>query len=67
LSFQNIIKDTTVRWQGYGISILGCAWYCIHRLPRKGPDHQLRVLHSVIGAFMMMNQEKTFKEEQNAV
>jgi hypothetical protein len=34
-----------------GISNMGCAWYYIHRLPRKGPDHQQRVLHGVIGAF----------------
>jgi hypothetical protein len=34
-----------------GISILRCAWYYIHRLPREGPDHQQRVLHSSIGAF----------------
>jgi hypothetical protein len=33
-----------------GISIAGCTWYFIHRLPRKGPDHQQRVLHGVIGA-----------------
>jgi hypothetical protein len=34
-----------------GISITGCAWYYIHRLPRKRPENQHRVLHSVIGAF----------------
>jgi hypothetical protein len=40
------------------ISILGCAWYYIHRLPRKGPDRQQRVLQGVIGAFKRWNQEK---------
>jgi hypothetical protein len=44
-------KDATISWQGYGISILGCACYYIHRLPRKMPDHQQQVLHSGIGAF----------------
>jgi hypothetical protein len=39
-------KRETGIWQGYGISILGCAWYYIHRLPQKGPDHQQQVLHS---------------------
>jgi hypothetical protein len=27
---------------------MGCACYHIHRLPRKGPDHQQRVSHSVL-------------------
>jgi hypothetical protein len=36
-----------------------CAWYYIHWLPRKGPDHQQLVLNSVIGAFKRRNQEKT--------
>jgi hypothetical protein len=34
-----------------GVSIMGCAWYYIHRLPQKGPDHQQRVLHGIIGVF----------------
>jgi hypothetical protein len=34
-----------------GISIMGCGWYYIHRLPRKVPGHQQQVLHGVIGAF----------------
>jgi hypothetical protein len=34
-----------------GISITGCAWHYIHRLPLKWPDHQQRVLHGVFGAF----------------
>jgi hypothetical protein len=50
-------KDSTVSWQGYGISILGCAWYYILRLPWKGPDYQQRVSHSVIGAFKPLNDE----------
>jgi hypothetical protein len=33
-----------------GISIRGCAWYYIHRLPRKGLYHQHRVSHSVFVA-----------------
>jgi hypothetical protein len=37
--------------QSAGISFTGWAWYCIHRLPLKGPDHQQRVLHGVIEAF----------------
>jgi hypothetical protein len=27
-----------------------CAWYYIHRLPRKGPEHQQWVLHGVVEA-----------------
>jgi hypothetical protein len=34
---RSVWKNATVSWQGYGISILGCAWYYIHRLPQKGP------------------------------
>jgi hypothetical protein len=34
-----------------GISFTGRAWYYIHRLPPKGPDHQQRILNGVIGAF----------------
>jgi hypothetical protein len=34
-----------------GVSTMGCACYYIHRLPRKGPEHQQRVLHGVFGAF----------------
>jgi hypothetical protein len=34
-----------------GVSTMGCACYYIHRLLRKGPEHQQRVLHGVIGAF----------------
>jgi hypothetical protein len=37
--------------QSAGVSTMGCACYYIHRLPRKGPDHQQRVLHGVIGVF----------------
>jgi hypothetical protein len=37
--------------QSYDISILGFAGYYINRIPQKRPDHQQRVLHSVIGAF----------------
>jgi hypothetical protein len=61
-------KNATVSWKGYGISILGCAWYYIHRLSREGSDHQQRVLDSVIGAFKRWNQEKTasFEEEKSA-
>jgi hypothetical protein len=62
-------KDATVSWQGYGISILECAWYYIHRIPQKGPDHQQRVLHSVNGALKRWNQERTawFEEEKSVV
>jgi hypothetical protein len=41
-----------------GVSTMGCACYYIHRLPRKGPEHQQQVLHGVIGAFKWWNQEK---------
>jgi hypothetical protein len=33
-----------------GISITGCAWYIIHRLPQNGPDHHC-VLHDIIEEF----------------
>jgi hypothetical protein len=33
-----------------GVSIIGCAWYYSHFLPRKRPDHQQRVLQNVIEA-----------------
>jgi hypothetical protein len=45
------VEGATISWQGYDISILECAWYYIHRLPRKEPEHQQQVLHSVIEAF----------------
>jgi hypothetical protein len=41
-----------------GVSTMGCACYYIHRLPQKGPEHQQRLLHGVIGAFKWYNQEK---------
>jgi hypothetical protein len=51
--------------RGNGIKVM----YYIHLLPRKGPDHQQRVLHSVIKAFDRLNQEKTasFEEEKSPV
>jgi transposase len=42
----------------------GCAWYYINRLPRKGPNHQQRLLHSVIGA---MKSRKTAPFEEKKV
>jgi hypothetical protein len=50
-----------------GVSIMGCAWYYIHRLPQKGPDHQQRVLHGIIGVFKRWNQEKTAQFEKKKV
>jgi hypothetical protein len=44
-------RGKTQRLAGKAISIMGCAWYYIHRLLRKGLNYQQRVLHSVIEAF----------------
>jgi hypothetical protein len=41
-----------------GVSTMGSACYYILWLPLKGPEHQQRVLHGVIGAFKWWNQEK---------
>jgi hypothetical protein len=46
-------KRRKTQWSA-GISIIGCAWYYIHRLTQKGPDHQQRVLDGVIGAFIIV-------------
>jgi hypothetical protein len=43
-------KRGKTQWS-VGVSTMRCACYYIHRLPRKGPEHQQRVLHGVIGAF----------------
>jgi hypothetical protein len=50
-------KRGKTQWSA-GVSTMGCVCYYIHRLPRKGPEHQQRVLHGVILAFKRLNQEK---------
>jgi hypothetical protein len=55
LNAMNLIQSVEIRngqlerlWYQYsGMRVV----FYYHRLPLKGPDHQQRVLHSVIGAF----------------
>lgn len=36
---------------GYGVRILGCAWYSFHRVPSKRKNYLWRILYGVIDTF----------------
>ena len=52
-------KDANISTQGFGLRILECARYFVHRLPWERKNHQLQILYSIIGAFEGRNRKKT--------
>ena len=52
-------EDSSICWQGHGISFLECMWDNFHWLSSKRKKSQRRVLCELITAFEWWNQEKT--------
>ena len=51
-------KNANISRQGFGLHILECARYFVHRLPWEKKNHQQQILYSIIGAFEWRNCQK---------
>ena len=62
-----VTKDANISRQGFGLRILGCTRYFVHRLPWERKNHQYRILYSIISAFEWRDhppQKKTVTDEE---
>ena len=62
-------EDSSICWQGHGISFLGCTWYNYYWLSSRRKNIQWRVLCEVITELKWWNQETTaaFGEKESVV
>ena len=59
-----VTKDANMSRQGFGLCILGCASYFVHRLPWERKNHQEWILYSIIGVFEGRNRQKMATDEE---